>query len=341
MEENPYIKVLARHREQSSQHLSEWAEVSNLFNDVRNYARNESIPEFLSHYCSADTAIKIFENRTVWLTDVRKMNDESELIYAIKLLKSRLEKIEKNEPLYNDLSKKIRQDLDVLLRSPSGQQQDITNSVRDKIVMATCFSIHHDDANMWRIYGDNATGVEIQFNSDVLAKTVAYYHHSIPNANAYETGFVEVCYSGENCDCLQKLADQVIEAYKKTESNYERNIIRTLIAYYISDFVMSHKNPAFKGEGEYRIFTHIPINKTWSGSNFLLNHPNGKTQYTELCLGAWMIGYRSINEFLPDLIQSINFGPHINKDKKDKLEEILVSLGLKEIFKISTIPLRP
>lgn len=301
---------------------------------------SNSTPEWLSHYCSADTAIKLFEHCIMWLTDVRKMNDDSELLYAIESLKSGLKRLSIDNPIYKEFPQIVLQDLSSLLGSSAEQQESATASLRNKIVMATCFSIHDDDANMWKLYGDKATGVEIRFNSEVLSKTARNYGHFIPNAGSYETGFVKVCYSGASCECLQNLGNQVVEAYSESKSDDEKSMLRTLIYYSVSDFLMSHKHPTFQGEGEYRLFTHIPINKTWYGSDYLLNHPNGKTQYTPLAFGAQAIGYRGLEDFLPELIQSVNFGPHIGKGHRAKLEQKLQELGLQEKIIQSTAPIR-
>ncbi len=338
MNTNPYIKALECFREQHSE-LPTWMVTDHPFNCTRTHLRN-STPVWLSHYCSADTAIKIFENCIMWLTDIRKMNDESELLYAIDSLKSGLGRFSIDDPIYKGFPNIVLQDMNSLLGTSMELLEPVTDSIRNKIVMATCFSIHHDDANMWRLYGDNASGVEIRFNSEILSKTAGYYGHFVPNAGNYETGFVKVCYSGGSCECLQNLGNQVIEAYNETKSDDEKSMLRTIIYYSVSDFLMSHKHPCFKGEGEFRLFTHIPINKTWAGSDYLLNHPNGKTQYTPLAFGAHAIGYCGLEDFLPELIKSVNFGPHINKEQKEKLGQRLQELGLGEKIIQSTIPIR-
>ena len=222
---NPYIKALECFREQDSE-LPMGMEMNYPFSCARIHIRN-STPDFLSHYCPAETAIKIFENCIMWLTDIRKMNDESELHYAIDSLRTGLHRVIINDPLYNQFTNIVLQDLNNLL----GQQESVTDSVRNKIIMATCFSIHHGDANMWRLYGGNASGVEIRFNSEILSKTAGYFGRFIPNAGSYETGLVEVCYSGESCNCLQNLGTQVVEAYKQAKSEDERSLLRTLIYY--------------------------------------------------------------------------------------------------------------
>lgn len=257
----------------------------------------------------------------------------------LKLLKVGLGKLTVDNPVYKAFPSIVFQDMSSLLGS-SAEKQYAPSSVRNKIVMATCFSIHHDDANMWRLYGDNATGAEIRFNSKVLSDASGSFGRFIPNAASYETGFVKVCYSGDSCHCLQSLGNQVVEAYNNTNSDDERSMLRTLIYYSVSDFLMSHKHPSFQGEGEYRLFTHIPIQKTWSGSDYLLDHPNGKTQYTPFVFGANAIGYRGLSDFLPNLIQSVSMGPHIDSGHKQKLEQRLLELGIKDKLVQSSIPIR-
>ena len=338
MNENPYIKALECFREQRRS-LSPRMEMDYLLNRIREKPQ-DSIPEFLSHYCSADVAIKIFENLTIWLTDIRRMNDSSELIYAIKLIKSEAYKLNIKNPIYEEFSNIVLWDIDALLGLPERLQEFEVGSVRNKMIMATCFSVHHDDANMWRLYGDQASGVEVRFNSKALAETAGHYGQFIPNSSGYETGFVRICYSGDGCNCLENLGGQIIESYRYAKSEEERSILRTLIYYSVSDFLMSHKHPSFQGEGEYRLFTHIPIEKTWGGSDFLLFHPNGKTQYTPLALGAYMIGYHKQEDFLSVLIESICFGPHIHKEKLEKLEKIFFNIGLSKKLTKSTAPIR-
>lgn len=334
MSNNTYIDALKYFRKQPSAGFLHTA-IENTFNHVRHQNLNLK-PDTLSHYCSSSTAIKILEKWHMWLTDIRKMNDESELIYAIDLLNNGAGNLTIDDPEFSGLPKIIREDMNRLL----GQSEvDELSSVRDKIILATCFSTHHDDANMWRLYGEGASGVEICFNSKHLASVAGSFNYFLPN-NHYETGLVKVCYQGDSCNCLQKLGNQVVEAYREAKSNTERSVLRTLIYYSVSDFLMSHKNPSFKGEGEYRLFTHIPIEKTWHGSDFLMDHPNGKTQYTPFVFGSNAYGYRGLSELLPELIQSVNLGPHIDHQHKDVLESSMTKWGLEEKLKSSTIPIR-
>ncbi|WP_114417061.1 DUF2971 domain-containing protein [Marinospirillum perlucidum] len=337
---NPYKKALKVFRDRQ-QGLPFYMAMENSFNAARR--NHQSLqPDRLSHYCSSEVAIKIFENCIMWLTDIRKMNDKSELLYAINALNDGADNLEIEHPLYKEFPSIIRQDINNLLGNSvnNDKAQDCVSSVRNKIVMATCFSIYHDDANMWRLYGDNAAGVEIRFNSKLLAVASDCFGHFIPNAGAYETGFVKVCYQGDRCDCLQILGNQVIDAYLEAVDDLERSMLRSLIYYSVSDFLMSHKHPSFHGEGEYRLFTHIPINKTWSGSDYLYDHPNGITQYTPFAFGANAIGYRGLSDFLPKLIHSVNLGPHIEEQHKESLVARLAELGISDKLQMSSIPIR-
>lgn len=340
MSTNPYKIALEVFRERQEE-LPFYMAMENSYTVARRNHQSPR-PDKLSHYCSSEVAIKIFENCIMWLTDIRKMNDESELLYAINALNAGSDNLTIEHPAYKDLPNIIRQDMNTLLGNSDHMDitQNPTSSIRNKIVMATCFSIYHDDANMWRLYGDNASGVEIRFNSKPLVFASGCFGRFIPNSVAYETGFVKVCYQGDSCDCLQAFGNQVIDAYLEAQDDSERSMLRTLIYYSVSDFLMSHKHPSFHGEGEYRLFTHIPINKTWSGSDYLHDHPNGRTQYTPFVYGANAIGYSGLSDFLPELIHSVNLGPHIDEQHKKLLEARFAELGISDKLQLSSIPIR-
>ena len=47
----------------------------------------KSIKKIGYHYCSVDTFMKIIENKTLWLSHSRTMNDKLECVYILDILK--------------------------------------------------------------------------------------------------------------------------------------------------------------------------------------------------------------------------------------------------------------
>lgn len=83
--------------------LSKWLDSHRLF------------PNTLYHYTSADGLIGILASKSIWLTDLRYMNDASELQYSKTLIRRRLEEKSKESSLFPEQSeflKRIRDSFD-------------------------------------------------------------------------------------------------------------------------------------------------------------------------------------------------------------------------------------
>ena len=59
--------------------------MENSFIRFRQYKEN-SFPEVLNYYCNPNVAKSIFDGGTLWLNNVRKMNDSTEMNFAIEYL---------------------------------------------------------------------------------------------------------------------------------------------------------------------------------------------------------------------------------------------------------------
>ena len=81
--------------------------------------RHEEIPHVLYHYTSADGLIGILTTKTIWLTDLRYMNDLSELQYSRELVAKSFESRAADSGLSEterDFIKRIRSTFDPLGR---------------------------------------------------------------------------------------------------------------------------------------------------------------------------------------------------------------------------------
>lgn len=120
----------------------------------QNIADQRSInnSDVIYHYCSVDTFCKIIKSKTLWLSDSRYMNDLYETIWIDEKVEEVLIELE--------ISDKFNQsDIEYLRQA--------YNEIKVKEHYLVCFSAHSNLLNQWQKYGDNETGVAIEFSRDI------------------------------------------------------------------------------------------------------------------------------------------------------------------------------
>lgn len=141
------------------------------------------------HYCSKETFKSIIESGKIWLSDISKSNDSTELISEILKQKAKLSSSQTKE---RDIADKLIEAQDAF------------------ICWAFCMSEEGDLLSQWRGYGDDGRGFSIGFDERILKESIeklcrfvdisfdkmVYDGDSVVNFNSNESClklFVESC----------------------------------------------------------------------------------------------------------------------------------------------------
>lgn len=205
----------------------------------------------LVHYCSADTAISIIQNRRVWMRNASMMNDYSEIKYGLDTfykcwtdegLRSRLKRLLDNldERIFHDLEERVAGIPDFVDNSVYlvclSEQYEVNEHNRDSV--KTCGRL-----SMWRAYG-GATNVALVLNVEV-------FFNDSGAISAYSS---PVCYGNE-----EKFRAEFLRLCKNLEANMDylsQLGHEEIVGYLINAFVfsiVSFKHPGFSEEREWRV----------------------------------------------------------------------------------------
>ncbi len=190
------------------------------------------------HYCSVDTFLKIIKNKEIWLTDVTKSNDSSELHHAYneleKELKTRIDKCKEN----GGNGFPFEECMELLLEY---------FNVNEQLVHVCCFSEENDSLSQWAMYADNATGIAIGFDTDYFNVLVT------PQKNIY---FDKVSYSLDSfTNTVKDFIKNTLDEYNKIEEHDDSWQLK--FVNFVNNDVMKkfcfYKHSCFAQEKEYRI----------------------------------------------------------------------------------------
>lgn len=119
-----------------------------------------TVPEKLYHYTSKEGFLGIIENKTLWASEILYMNDEKETRIPFEICKELLEE-DKNANAKEEIDHLDEELKKLLFKELIGLETYVIS-----------FSEKKDDLNMWRAYGDNASGICMGFNSCELLEAL-------------------------------------------------------------------------------------------------------------------------------------------------------------------------
>ena len=181
-----------------------------------------TVPKKLYHYTSKDGFLGIIENKTLWASEILFMNDGKEACIPLEILK---ELLEENKNEWKDFL-------------------ELYESVRGVETYVISFSEKKDDLNMWRAYGDNASGICIEFNSCTLFETLIENHEKIKSMKWRKCIYDKQ----EQKDKIQSLLDSEKGSNDlNSKSRFEK----------LLDFSTYFKDESFKDEHEWRIVVEL------------------------------------------------------------------------------------
>lgn len=213
----------------------------------------------LYHYTSKENFLKIIENKSLFATDIRFLNDGMEANMVSKIL---------NKLLNED--KEIKE----TLKKDKFYITEFYESFKGVGTYIFSFSGKSDDLNQWRCYASNATGICIEFNSDKLL--CCLNHRECQENSIHPNVELKKCiYDFEEQKTIIK---NLIRDYKNKKSI--PNLITELLkcaAYF--------KDKSFEAEDEYRIVvTNDATRKARFGRNAYIPYCEVKIENISECL---------------------------------------------------------
>lgn len=246
---------------------------------------------FIYHYCSVDSFFNIIKNRSIWLSNVLKMNDHMEVHWSLGEINRQLKsmKTESNAPFIE----KFMQGMNHKAHRP----------------YIASFSTNGDLLSQWRGYADGGNGISIGISSDFLAglrdkaptpeETFEYSILALHDMK-YDSS-----YKNKISSVLNRL--NIIDG-KLGQTPTERLDSYVLMSE-LDSIIVQTKNPSFKEECEKRI-AYYPARRD--------RHPNDPKVASGFSVSG--LKYRPSKN---NLIDYFEFLLHDETGKKPEIEIII------------------
>jgi len=219
-------------------------------------ARHRGGPAILYHYTAADGLLGMLQSHQIWATNVRFMNDRSELDYGINLVCRVFEEDEfvgklppKDKPAFTKIKKTIRLMLD-----------DVEKNTTH---FAICFCEKENLLSQWRGYGQSGSGFALGFETERLNEFVA---EPCPDSNIRPERSVPVILRRVIYDeyaqkdfvrsCIRTIVksiqfDRNVKTRVQTELLYTP--LGTVVVRLLYECLVCFKHPGFYEEEEWRL----------------------------------------------------------------------------------------
>lgn len=301
---------------------------------VSGWARSHAqIPEVLYHYTSADGLIGILTSKSIWLTDLRYMNDLSELQYSRQLVEKRLAmRLETGElgEIQQEFLKRIRSSFDPFHF--------------DNSVYAASFCEEGNLLSQWRAYRGRGGGYAIGFDffhllrllnrPCVLRRVVYDEKEQIRRIDSVINEFLAVLHAETEARGIPEVTESFLPALCGAFSSV------------IGEFLFSFKHPDFREEREWRLVHFANVNPTHNRNSELprvRSYEGNIIPYFPVDLENAVALSRDNTYGYPFPIVDLMIGPTINADlNRDSIKLLLLSLNpdIYPNIRRSEIPLR-
>lgn len=157
--------------------------------------------DYIYHYTSTSGLKGILENGTLWFTNIRYMNDKSEVLAGLQKFIDISSETMSEENKHNFMK---------TLFGENASIQDWWDSLQDNIFVC-CFSLSKDELALWNYYTkDNANqGYNIGFNYKKLIKSILKKNKQLENCRFY---FGLTDYLGkQGAGYIEKILEQIPE----------------------------------------------------------------------------------------------------------------------------------
>ena len=304
---------------------------------------DERVPRVLYHYCSLSTFKSILDNKSIWLSDIRRSNDSLELQWIMGqcqdyILRAWVDYVRavQNQRGAGIITSDHFEQFDKLYNLAKAYDAD-----DDTKNWVFCLSEKSDDLGQWRGYADDGKGISIGFNSAVL-KRINHIGDTI-RTTSVDFKFSQVHYSQKE---IKAFFDNTVGLSKITVDSAPDDVINYIkravgLSYIVSPLYKSDK---FKDEKEWRIVYSMYLGDMETGQ--IPGIPNKKNiladtltleKYAFAQKGNMLVSHLELG--LPQLkraIHSITIGPKSDVTLTD-VKLYLISLGLLDNFADSSI----
>ena len=268
-----------------------------------------SVDMLIYHYTTVDTFLKILDSKTIWASDLSKMNDPQEFTIGIELIKKLYQK------KFPDLLHWFENDRFVGLDN-------------EQLLLGCSFSENPDDLSQWRAYGDDGKGVVIGINASILSSSNTLTIPAFYKEDERTTSFVhfhKVIYAKEEFEnSVKELLDNIGDFINDTVESYKLSIG-------LSRLACSFKSEFYKNEQEIRaIVEHL------KRPDIYLDESLKKRKLFDVKFRLSQFGlvpYCNVNLNNADAtsIQTVKLGPKCNISPSD-LEFMLLANEYKDIL---------
>ncbi|MHB8585932.1 MAG: DUF2971 domain-containing protein [Thermoplasmatota archaeon] len=202
-------------------------------------AWDASQPSAVFYYCSANALHGIARNKEVWATNLRFMNDASELSHGRSVAHASLENYKQSrftKAFTGYLSSKYW--VDNLFAFDA--QYDM---------YAACFSEVDDDLSQWRAYGAGGRGYCLKMDAAGLRNSLT------PDGRPTVMTSRRVLYSGSEQDGILDELFQAVDAAsrKPPRAHWQYEAIARALRQALAEATPFFKHPAFAHEREWRL----------------------------------------------------------------------------------------
>ena len=219
----------------------------------------------ICHYCTIDTLKSILDKECLRFSDVRFLNDSTEFVEVIRLIRSVL-----SEKKYTSEFKKLilestqMKELKEYTQSYVGVSKGTHQYEKKMYRTYTCsFSTEKDSLSMWNYYATNGDGVNLVFDHswnifEGSEKTEVNIGEKLENGIIIYRGLV-IYEDNDKKKCLREMLNRLQDLYREVEEDIEKYKEWILFAFKhsVNHMRCFFKNKNFECENEYRIVLKI------------------------------------------------------------------------------------
>jgi hypothetical protein len=208
-------------------------------------------PKILYHYTKPEAFQKILESGTVWASDIRYMNDASEVTHVADILKS----------IIKEAVKSVHEDDERELLERIAKTFNVTDMVR---VFACCFSELGDSIPQWIAYAGRRGGfaMGLGLRPHILQSQYATKDGTVAVVSGQ---LVKVVYDDDKLVTFSKdLIAHVVKLYRDARVQVAEHLRTFIMARFcqawqdgFSPLLLSFKQPGFQHEQEWRLVYYL------------------------------------------------------------------------------------
>lgn len=282
----------------------------------------------ICHYCSVDVLKNILENESLRFSDVRFLNDSTEFIEIIPLVKYVAQHeeyaLEFIDMILND---SLIKELESYRQPYIGKEKNTQNYAEKVYRTYTCsFSTNKDSLTMWNYYATSGSGVNLIF--DFAWNLFEGSDISEVNNSSHLENDITICRGlvlyqrMDKQKCIKALLDNLYEVYLQEDTIEKcQSHIQWAFKEAINNMRCFFKNDSFSCENEYRVILKIPeelLLEETTGQDGILK----KGQFKR---GNILIPYVDY-KFKRDSLKEITLNPYV------KEKESVFELGIRELL---------